>query len=366
MRTRMIRLTAFISFALFPVRSGQAGENTSPPERNAASTATVTHIEYDGSRFMKLVEITQILPYAKAGTTGSTIPEGALNALVPFLIQGQIVDGHTQPIVHVGVVRIPFSHLFLLRRLLYDKDGRPVEAHDENPFNRAIPFDQPLFSLFDFVAVLPPHSMAMRPPDGKSTAIEEKDLPVVRKRFLDSLVFCLYRKDRWDDGQYEVEWCRFPLTSTYAREKSRKRSSLRILDSDLFSIFKHVDEKEKKQTRILATFVASVFEQKQSGDGDNRWVFLDVPLVSALLRAESEERSQFTVLGTVSMSSSFTDWRQGPHFALWHQERRGEEKASFQLLRLPLLGPVGAYWREAGDDHWGVLPRLMFWQKFPY
>jgi hypothetical protein len=374
MRTHLFQLAAFIVFAA-TIPSGVLAA-----DREDTTTATVTRIRYDGSVFMKMVEITNALPQVESKDAREHVN---LNILVSGLIHLQVVEGPGHAVLHISAFKIPFSHIYVLDKLLYDDQGNFPTTHDSNPFCEAMPIDQPVFSLMDFVAVVPGEvkdgevtveAEGSRPGEaeqdtGLTLTVKEDHLVVVRKRVLDSLVFCLYRKDQWDDGQYDVEWLRFPLTPTYARVKSHDKSELRIVDSgSLFTLFYFVNlhhvKPEPTQIEVLGSLLGTVYQGETSAN-HKRWAFLDVPFVSAVVEAKTEDRHAVTLLGTGSFESALDDRPKGPSLALWYQEERAD-RAVYEFLRVPLIGPVAAHWSESGDTHWGVFPRLMFWEKFPY
>jgi hypothetical protein len=300
---------------------------TLQPASDAGSTSAVTRIEYGPSGFSKLVEIIRILPSQDTAETSPLLPWSATDFVFLGLLQLEVFDARPDAVVEFSVLKYPFMKVVVFP---YTKSGQPVVAlssHEENPFLKVIAFDQPLFSLLDIVTILPAEEMK-----GQITL---KRQAIVRRRVLDSLVFCLFQKDKWKDGQFSEEWLHFPLTSTFAREKSKKRFYLGIVDSFLASVFHHSNKNGKVETYFIDALGVSVFKREVSRDGTAHWDF-----VKALSFGKS-------------------------HFSLWHSESRKEGIACSQFLRFPLIGPIWAAWQKQNEKHWGIFPRLVFWKKFP-
>lgn len=233
-----------------------------------------------------------------------------------------------------------------------------------NPLARVFPFDQPLLELWS----------------RKSVAITQlaEGTEVTREagrriRVLDTLPVGLFQHDRWLGGQSHMEILQLPLFSVgYACRESATESNVRVVEVPLVKLFRHRNNASGRRTRVGDATLASVFERMKDPLGNERWGLVNVPFIALAMYEETVNGRAFTMLGTAAYDSWLPDWTGEPLIALWHQTQ-SQGRMSQQALRLPLLGPVWAWWKapveEEGADwetHWSIFPRITHWKSFEH
>jgi len=353
-------LIAVCSLCSFVGADGSSSESVS----DAWSTSTITHIEYNPLGLIKIqipragspreiLEATR--PPAKKGITEVV----DFNLFAPLFIL-KVIRGEEYGFVQIGLVKIPFMKLHNVK---LSSTGKPIipQAKDQshgvkpninNPFKETVPFDQPLFSIFDLILMGPPEALDE----------ENREDLMLRLRVLDSPVFCLYQSGQWGGKYYEKEWFDLPLVTTYARKKEENSGSIQLFEIPLATAYTHTWDQEERKIRFIDLFLASLYKQQKVDGKKDNWSILETWVGTLVESKDYGKHSKFALLETPHIIS---DWLT---FSLLRKDRNKDGTSCDQILRLPLLGPVWSSWKESDDRQTKHLPfpRLIFWKSPSY
>lgn len=296
-----------------PVR---AANNT-----ETGTSSTVTHIEYNAPVFIK-TELPRISRPAKASAGGSLgldcVAFGPL-----FSLHLNWTGNYT--VIRTGVLNIPFFQINLFEDGTDSDRRKDIPGLDEkqkvekgkirkkkkqpesstlfsdNPFRPNGPdahydhmfLDAQLISLYDRTTILDTR--------GRKNSLEKAPVLARRSRFLDSLVFGLYRQDRWSGNKYDLELFYTRLTIGFPFDGALVTKS-------------HVHDR-----RTLSVLGAFGVKNEQ-------------PALALWLSQQKD--------GGACISQALRIPFLGPIWAAWRDARTSE-------------------------THQTILPRLLFWKQFP-
>jgi hypothetical protein len=353
-------LLALCSFYSFVSADGSSSESAS----DAWSTSTITHIEYNPLGLIK-IEIPRIsspkdiLEAARAPEKEGITEVVDFDLLFP-LFQLDVIARKEYAFVEIAVVKIPFTRLHHSKMSSPEEVTNPeieeepceAELDIKNPLKEVVPFDQPLFCLFDIILM------------GPREALGEQGHPdlVFRKRVLDSLVFCLYQSDTWGGKYYEKEWLDLPLVTTYARKKGENAGSVQLVEIPLATVYTHTWNKEESNSRFIDLLVASLYKRQKVDGKKDKWSIFETWAGTVVESKDYGKHGRFTVLETPHIIS---DWLT---FSLLRKDRNEDGTSCNKIMRLPLIGPVWSSWKESDEakTHHLPFPRLMFWKSPSY
>lgn len=320
----------------------------------------------DEKRAAKSPEAGKATESASTGTRKAKIEapfldlEDNVDVVVLGLGNLRIDCGSPFSVVQFNVLKFPFMRIAALESVTSKPPDEPAPAFDENPFATIFPFDEPLVSLIDLTALLPEK-------DEQEAERAWRERIPVRLRILDSVVFCLFQRDAWNDKQFCEEWLEMPLVTTFKREKTKKRSALHILNVPFANVVRHVDKGHEGDTRILDAPGVSIFNRQRGPEEEDTWVFIKALMFDLLHREKCREKKEFNA---VSLSILDLEINKRPidlNFSLFRRERRENGEDRTEYLHLPLVGPLFAKWKGPNTEHPGsIIPRLLHWSDFPY
>ena len=322
-------------FGLLPVR-GYAGE--------------AARIEYGPQGLLKLVTELRVVD--------KTDPSVRL-ALAPLItFQTHISPKHE--IIDVSFLTVPFLEMKSLVNMIPDPEEegqtRPTIKID---LDTRIPFrtqcDQPLFSLYHALAASTRES-AGKDSDGTTPTW------VKRWHFLDSPVFCGAQAWEWGQGDrdrpdgFKREWLHTPLITALSLYSNGANRSFGLLTGVATAVHCGTED-EIRSWRILDLSLAHIFRSEGKGD-DSKWSLCGLPLFSLAMAEDRDGVRTRVLLASAAVGSRLQDDRGNCTLALWQSTRDSAGRRTWQVFRLPLIGPLAAVWDEDDGRHWGLFARL--------
>ena len=273
-------------------------------------------------------------------------------------------DARDPNIEETHSIHLPFLEIVQYDPAIVSPQAERAIEDGMNPLARVFPLDQPLLEVWSRKRV----AITQLAEGGEVTREAGR-----RIRVLDTLPVGLFQHDRWLGGQSHMEILQLPLFSVvYACRESATESNVRVLEAPLVKGFRHRTNASGKRTRVADATLASVFERAEDPTGNKRWGLVNLPLCGLALYEETAAERAFTMVGTAGYDTWLPDWTGEPLIALWHQTQ-SQRHVSRQALRLPLLGPVWAWWKEPVEDegadwetHWSIFPRITHWKSFDH
>ena len=347
-----------------------AGGSAQNPDEDNLSTSTVTHIEYSPVGLFKMEIPWFKMTQEQMKKEQAKDQMGFVQVAVFGLIQASSFRTPSYAVEHIYVLSIPFAQFLTTHRVLPLFKNERGEFPNENPFKSTWQFDEPLFCLYDGLAITYNPQRDTEEFEQKKNTLTFNDTDespekqkCVRKRYLDSLVFTLYEKSTWGADSYDVEWLDLPLITSFEHIKGPRAGSWQILETPLTTCYTKKWKGERSDVRFLDFWAASLYEKEMHEDGASSWKYLSTWPITLVKGSEGEKCKKVSVLETTHILTAY--WTR---FSLWQKEKKEDGSACRQYLRLPLLGPVWSTWKEGADGETknAPFPRLLYWHAPKY
>ena len=299
-------------------------------------TQTKTRFDWSPGRFVKTV-------FAEERT--ETEDPMYLDFMFFGLIQASLYNEPKYTVTQFSFLKLPFFHVTLSPNLTEKVKLTEDVSVDMSELRDDIPpylwrLEKPLFCFYDKILI----DTRQKENSLESTAAPQKDEGwpaegvIIRKRILDSIAVQLYASTVWDKHYYFNTFLDMPLVTTYASHKSPNKYEVNWLKMDWGHLYHNSRIKGEEKTHLLKVMPFALYQREAS---------------------KAKQKKEFGVM-QLGASKGFLG------ASLLQNERKDSGEACTQILRLPLIGPVWANWKDSTQKHALPFPRLLSWGKFKY